>query len=522
MFEHYLLDKQACTNLKIFKYLKNNAVGSVTVADLAKVIDASYSKAQHSLIAIVNELAQMRPDLAVDLPPKIAGFRVLAASISRDEYQHFLFTESLVFKLFNQIFQGNPVDIAAFTAANDSSISTIRRKTEPFREFLLNNGILLDIKTWQISGNEVNLRSIMTAMYSEIYACEIWPFNAISETETMRQFAAIQARRDALGFEHLDFVPRVRLIGLAVQLLRIQQGHYYTATLAVSTLAQSISEIDPLIFTPANFPNVPQRPLLAELNYYYFTEIMRLNYSGVDSTFQARLRAFFTQRHNPIGEFVDGLIDVLRTRLDQITYMQLSENKCTLTNLYRIAYAYYVVGPDFADTNYLGYTNQPLLRLHPLTGIIGGYISAIPLRSPLHGFKRFQPHIAQSLALVVLPTVGHYAAEPLLTARLSLEFLDMDVLDVMNTLQNSGWVQLLPSSSSSTPDVLITTATEAGNMLAELQGDFRNQHTYQELNKQQVIYWNVDHTEQEVLCLSRMIKVLAQEKMDRLCGISAN
>ncbi|MCI1284026.1 MAG: helix-turn-helix domain-containing protein [Lacticaseibacillus songhuajiangensis] len=264
MFNEYLLDTQASTNLIIFKYLKSHDTTSVTVAELAKVLDSSCSKAQHALNTILADLATMQNIPLEDAPAKMAGFRQLAANISREDYRRHLLTDSLVFKLFNAIFQGDNVDLADFAISNDSSVSTIRRKAEPLRDFLLDNGIVYDTKNSVISGNEVNIRTFLAAFYTDVYGGTTWPFRTIDQDRIIDLCTVLQQKRDELGGEHLDYIPYNRMISLAVQLLRMQQGHYYVMNAAVNSLRMLADDINELIFTSANFPEVPPRTLLAE------------------------------------------------------------------------------------------------------------------------------------------------------------------------------------------------------------------------------------------------------------------
>ena len=516
MFNEYLLDTQAHTNLIIFKYLKSHDTTSVTVAELAKALDSSYSKAQHALNTILADLATMQNIPLEDAPAKMAGFRQLAANISREDYRRHLLTDSLVFKLFNAIFQGDNVDIADFATSNDSSVSTIRRKAEPLRDFLLDNGIVYDTKNSVISGNEVNIRTFLAAFYTDVYGGTTWPFRTIDQDRIIDLCTVLQQKRDELGGEHLDYIPYDRMISLAVQLLRMQQGHYYVMNAAVNSLRMLADDIDELIFTSVNFPEVPPRTLLAEQNYFYFTEIIRLNYSGSDSCFQQGIRAFFARSNNPVGQFVSKLLQVLKVRLDQITFMEIENNKSTVTNLYRMAYAYYAVGADFTDINYLHAENQQRIAVHPLCGIIDDMLSTIPLRADTHVFKRFAPRFTRSLALLILPTVGHYAAQPMLTARLSLDFIDSDVLDAMAVLENGGWVRQLPSSSNAEADVVITTATQAKRMLSELEGNVDPGQLPARNENQRIIYWNTAHTARDLKCLYDIVIDLAHKKLDYL------
>lgn len=511
-----MLDTQASTNLIIFKYLKSHDTTSVTVAELAKVLDSSYSKAQHALNTILADLATMQGIAPEDAPAKLAGFRQLAANISREAYRQHLLTDSLVFKLFDAIFQGDNVDIAAFAAANGSSVSTIRRKAEPLRDFLLDNGIVYDTKNSTISGNEVNIRTFLAAFYADVYGGNTWPFRDINQDTVVDLCTILQQKRDELGGEHLDYIPYDRMVSLAVQLLRMRQERFYVMNSAVNSLRMLTEDIDELIFTSDNFPDVPPRTLFAEQNYFYFTEIVRLNYSGTDSCFQQGIRAFFTRSNNPVGQFVDKLLQVLKVRLDQITYMEIENNKSTVTNLYRMAYAYFVVGADFTDINFLHAEDQQRIIVHPLSGIIEDLLSTIPLRADTHVFKRFAPRLTYSLALIILPTVGHYAAQPMLTARLSLDFIDSDVLDAMSVLENGGWVQQLPSSSNAEADVVITTATQAKRMLAELEGNVEHDQLPASNENQRVIYWNTSHTVSDLKYLYDVVIDLAHKKLDYL------
>jgi hypothetical protein len=483
---------------------------------LAKVLESSYSKAQHALNTILLDLAHLQGIPVEDAPAKMAGFEQLAANISRGQYRQHLLTDSIVFKFFDAVFQGELVDIAQFAAANARSVSTIRRKAEPLRDFLIDKGILYNTKDATISGNEINIRTVLTLFYTDVFDGAVWPFRSVSREQVVAFCNTLQTKRDELGGEHLSYIPYDRMVGLAIQLLRMQQQHYYVMNSAVNSLLNGNEPVDPLIFTSINFPTIHPRTLRAEVNYFYFCEIVRLNYSGTDSCSQQAIRAFFARSNNPVGHLVDKILQVLRVRLDQLTYMEIANNMSTVTNLYRMVYAYYVVGADFTDLNYLRAEDPQRIAVHPLCAIIDDVLNTIPLRSDMHVFKRFAPCLTHSLALLILPTVGHYAAQPMLTARLSLDYIDADVLDALAVLENGGWVQQLPSSSAADADVLITTATQANRMLAELEGSFIHGQLPNSNANQRVIYWSSHHTAHDLKCLYNIVIDLAHQKLDYL------
>jgi hypothetical protein len=513
MYERFFLEGTAATKYDVFKYLNEHGDKSITVAQIAKALRSSYSKAQHATELMTSDLQSLQHRLGNEQAAQASDFRVISANIAPEDYRYFLLLESPTFRFYDQVFQGENVSMAAFAKDQGVSVSTMRRKIEPFREYLVSQGVVLDIRNWSLSGNELAIRIFLESLYTDLYNGKTWPLRRVDEAQVTRLCASLHEWSEYKHFQQTSFVTSRERIVLGLQIMRINCGHFFTPSSAFNVIhSQQIPEIP--IFSDTNFPQLAPHQLSAESKYAIFNSVSRLNYSAQDTELQRYIRGFFEREENPVVTLVQGVLDALQSQMTPMARAYLNANQTVITNLYRVVYTYYIVGGRFTTVNRIESATADALRSRQgLTDVVAAYIRNIPTRNPEHVFSRFLPDIAQTLITVMLPVLNEYAPHPLVLVRLELEYLDSDIVDLMNLLTTTGVISLLPDSSQSEADIIITASTSIDPMIAEMTGDFVAAERLRSREaREHVLYWNPEHDLAEVPALRRRILAIAANK----------
>lgn len=448
-----------------------------------------------------------------DAAATATDFRVVSKNIAPEDYRYYLLRESATFRFYDRIFQGEELNMADFAKAQGVSVSTMRRKIEPFREYLVSQGVVLDIRNWSLTGNELSIRIFLESIYTDLYNGKTWPLRHVDEDKITRLCESLHTWSEYKHFRQTPFVTSRERIVLGLQVMRINCGHFFTPSSAFTVMhSDTIPDIP--IFTATNFPQLAPHQLTAESKYVVFNSVSRLNYSAQDTDLQQYIRKFFERRDNPVVTLVQGVIKAVQAQMTPMARAYLSANQTVITNLYRVVYTYYVVGGRFTTVNRIESADEDALRSRQsLTDVISDYIRTIPTREPTHVFSRFLPEIATTLLTVMLPVLNEYAPRPQVLVRLELEFLDSDIVDLMNLLTTTGVISLLPDSSKSEADIIITASTSIDPMIAEMTGDFTTaERLRSDAAREHVLYWNPEHDINEMPALMRRIMAIAEKK----------
>ena len=513
MYERFFLEGTTATKYNVFKYLNERSTQSITVAQIAKAMNSSYSKAQHATESMISDLQAMQTQLGNDVAAAATDFRVVSVGIATEDYRYYLLCESATFEFYDQIFQGETLNMAEFAKKQGVSVSTMRRKIEPFREYLVSQGVVLDIRNWTLTGNELSIRIFLESIYTDLYNGKTWPLRGVSEAKITSMCEALHQWREWQHFQQTAFVTSRERIVLGLQVMRINCRHFFTPSSAFNVMhTDKIPEIP--IFNSENFPKLAPHQLNAESKYVIFNSVSRLNYSAQDTKLQQYVRKFFEDRSTPVTQLVQGVIKAVQAQMTPLARAYLNANQTVITNLYRVVYTYYIVGGRFTTVNRIESADEEALRSRQkLTDVISDYIRTIPTREPTHVFSRFLPEIARTLLTVMLPVLNEYAPRPQVLVRLELEFLDSDIVDLMNLLTTTGVISLLPDSSQSEADIIITASTSIDPMIAEMTGDFTTaERLRSNAAREHVLYWNPEHDINEMPALMRRIMTIADQK----------
>ncbi|WP_225419245.1 hypothetical protein [Lacticaseibacillus songhuajiangensis] len=81
MYERFFLEGTTATKYNVFKYLNERSTQSITVAQIAKAMNSSYSKAQHATESMISDLQAMQTQLGNDAAAAATDFRVSPSAL---------------------------------------------------------------------------------------------------------------------------------------------------------------------------------------------------------------------------------------------------------------------------------------------------------------------------------------------------------------------------------------------------------------------------------------------------------
>ena len=166
MFESYFYDKRALTSNRLFKALKTDSGPDFTINRLSKKMGMSYQQTYNAFQDIMHDLEVIGQKPQADMTE--SDFAKMAKDITTDQYRFYLLQQSVAFLFYCEIFQDNQIDARKFCEQHNISISTLRRRVEPFRNYLLSVRVNLNTSTWQLEGAELQIRAAM------------WPFSKLA------------------------------------------------------------------------------------------------------------------------------------------------------------------------------------------------------------------------------------------------------------------------------------------------------------------------------------------------------
>lgn len=510
MFEHYFLDKHDEVAFKLFRMLKALGDQSFTVNKLSVGLKLSYQKTlktYHELEANLRtiQLANHRPDLA-----QSESFQNLCLGIHVDTYRFFLLQHAICFQFYNQLLQDGQINFEHFAATHGVSTSTLRRRVEPFRKFLYTRKLAFDMNQWVLQGSELSIRQLMTTFFNEAYRGGSWPFTELSKETVAECDTTLQTMPSMFQNKNTQVLTLRRMIALGVQLLRINQGHYFVPNSQMDKMLPDGKYLKDLVFTREFFPNLPPRALAAERYYYYFMRISKLDLSRQASPLQRNITNYFTSFDNPVRNFADTLLVALTQTLDPFHTMRIRTDAVLRTNLYRVAYSYFVINgtfikaSDFSDREEYDATGDDLLKA------ITTFIQNLPNASPARVFKRFLPDIAHSIFFVLLPDYEDFEPQALLQVRVELEIQGIITRDMLDFLQGLGILSILPDNSPAPADVIITSSPNLTNMVATMNGHFTAQT---DATGPTIMYWGSENTDADLYTLVRKLRNMANAKI---------
>lgn len=539
IFEAFFFDKHAETTYRLFKLLKSLNGAPFTINKLSKQLGMSYQQTYNAYQDIMDDLqviqAEMTENKSASVqtgvmdsasqanakkaapvstdkdsdPATEMSFNSVAANIHVDNYRFHLLQGSLTFRFFDRVFQDGSIDANAFCLDNGVSISTLRRRVEPFRDFLQNNRVQFDPGTWEMHGGELIIRQLLASFYDEGYRGAGWPFRTVPHDEALQLFNAInQAGDRALGIDRLSVATKRNMILIGVQLLRMQQGHIFTVNPRLQLLLRNFGELDPLIFTPTIMPDYDERTLHAERNYYYCARIGQIIMSTQETRSCFQLRDYFASFPNPVDRFVSGLFESLVADLEPPEMLHLRADKVLYTNLYKVTFLYYVMDGTFVNPSDFTDTTELLESGAPLVEKITNYIEELPKSDECHLFSRYLPSLAKSLFTVLIPDLADFETKPRLNVKLEMEAQSFITRDMLNFLKDASTIRILNSDTQEIPDLIITSMPNVTGMYDDMNGRASVDSGVP------TFYWGADNHDADLYNLMKQLTIRAEQKQN--------
>ncbi|KRM54852.1 helix-turn-helix domain-containing protein [Lacticaseibacillus sharpeae] len=550
MFEAYFFDKHADTVFRLFKLLKSLNGAPFTINKLSKQLEMSYQQTYNAYQdvmvdlrqiqtenahqqtqavqtgvmnsaleaapdadLVVTELSSVAPDYlaaktdAAAEPATEMSFIDVAQNIHVDNYRFYLLNHSITFRFFDQVFQNDGIDAAAFCRENGISMSTLRRRIEPFRNFLQNNRIQIDPGTWELHGGELVIRHLLVFFYDEGYRGAGWPFHCIDHDQILQQFSVINApANQTLGIEHLSVITKRNMLTLGVQMLRIKQGHYFAMNPRLQLLLRNFGDLADLVFTETYLPDCDERTRHAERNFYYCSRIGQIVMSTEDTPTSRQLREYLHSFSNPVDSFVTALFANLTTGLDHPEELHLRADKVLLTNLYKVAFLYYIMDGTFVKPSDFADTTDLFASAHELIDQIDTFIAQIPKADETHLFSRYQPDLVKSIFTVLIPDLADFHTAPRLNVKLEMEAQSFITKDMLNFLKDSSVIRIMNSDTQEVPDLIITS-------VPNITGMYDNMNGHDSVDSGvPTFYWGSDNHDQDLYNLLKQLTMKAHAK----------
>lgn len=171
MFEASFFDRHSLTNYQLFRAMKTLPQTTLSINALSRATGLSYSQTYTAFQTVLVQLNQMIPAETIDE----ANFAQFLGNVTINQYRFALLKESLPFVFFDDVFKNPHPDFHTFKEVHQTSVSTLRRRITPFRDYLADNGVNLNSTTWAIEGDELHIR---LAMFTFFYACLSWSWLA--------------------------------------------------------------------------------------------------------------------------------------------------------------------------------------------------------------------------------------------------------------------------------------------------------------------------------------------------------
>lgn len=519
MFESYFFDKHSAIKFRLFQTLKSLNGEGFTVNKLSKTMSMSYQQTYNSFQDVMADLESMQGKASNRAKgkkdEKENDFAALAKTVHVDTYRFYLLQQSVTFSFFNTLFQNDGIDSAKFCKDENISASTLRRRIEPFREFLQEKQIRFDPTTWKLQGTEFQIRMLLNSFYTEAFRGAGWPFTGIDEKFVESALRTIDDRAAEIGWPKVPYASKQLLVDLAIQLLRISQHEYFIVNPRLQNLMRHFRDytdptkpLDHLYFTKTNFPHLVDRVLDSERDYYFFTRASLLTSGVNDNQVDRILRGFFRSFDNPVTDFVDQMIATLTKNLAPSSSMHVQYDKHLQSNLYRISYTFYVLDGSFVKNSDFADSAEIMAGGKPLYKQISEFVRDLPTDSEARVFTRFLPDIARSIFFTLVPDLSDFKTAPLLTVRIENENQSFISRDIFHYLSSQSVIRVLPDDSDELADVIITSAPNVSQMAAEMAGaklDWKRTPT--------IIYWGNENQDSDLYRLMVELETLAAAKV---------
>ncbi|MCP9309608.1 helix-turn-helix domain-containing protein [Lacticaseibacillus paracasei] len=456
MFEASFFDRHSLINYQLFRAMKTLQQTTMSINTLSRNTGLSYSQTYTAFQTVLAQLNQILPDKKIDE----SNFAAVLPDVSIDRYRFSLLKNSLPFEFFDGVFKNPHSDFHAFKQHHQTSISTLRRRISPFRDYLADNGVTLNSTTWAIEGDELHIRLAMFTFFTLAYRGAGWPFSTAEEREAKALLKVINQTKQAFLVSPIQPMSKEALLILAIQMLRINCGHALLPNRRMQLLFDGETELPDLIFTPDYFPNLSASELKAEKQYYYFSRMYFMTVTRQPHQIDYQIMTHFQSKDNLVNRFVRHLVTSLNNQLKETKSQLIAENQVMIANLYRLSFTEYVLNGHFSQRLDFASTLHDEARTSQLTAKIRDCLKRIPKMAPESIYADFTSQFINGLYILVNDNYPELNRDMQMVVNVLIEHDSFVKRDLLNFLNDLGFIRVVPPTEAINPDLIITTLTK--------------------------------------------------------------
>ncbi|MFD1431456.1 helix-turn-helix domain-containing protein [Lacticaseibacillus yichunensis] len=457
MFESYFFDKRAMINYRVFRVMKALEDTNFTVNRLSAETQLSYSQAYNAYQDILNGLARLSGQPA----DATAEFSTLSAGVTVDRYRFQLLQDSMAFQFYDYAFRTQTPNVHDFCKNRDYSISTLRRRIDPFKTYLQSLGLSLNASTWALEGDELQIRLAMLTFFQLAYRGAGWPFASQNLQVVQGLYQSISEDASQQWFPAPRTATKQILLTLAICWMRIQFGHVLPPKAKLTKLfADKDARPLPMVFTSERFPELNAVALTTECAAYYFLRLHFLTIEDTPDALDNWMIDQFDEKTDPVGAFAAGLINTLQThelafRPDAPT----RDHTVLRANLLRCAFTFLVLQGGFSKR--LDFYPEQMTgnARGQLRTLVDQYFTMLRLDEPAGVFITYQADMVSLLCDIVAADFPGLNADHQLTVTVLIEPGTFATRDLMSFLERIHFVTIKLPDAAQPPDVVITTLT---------------------------------------------------------------
>lgn len=468
MFEASFFDRHSLTNYQLFRAMKTLPQTTLSINALSRATGLSYSQTYTAFQTVLVQLNQMIPAETIDE----ANFAQFLGNVTINQYRFALLKKSLPFVFFDDVFKNPHPDFHTFKEVHQTSVSTLRRRITPFRDYLADNGVNLNSTTWAIEGDELHIRLAMFTFFMLAYRGAGWPFSAEEEKQAKTLLTVINQTDPDFLLMPVEPMSKEALVVLAIQLMRIKQGHPLLPNRRMQLLFSGHEDLPDLIFTSEQFPNLSDSQLKAEKQFYYFMRLYFMTVTRQPQKIDRQLLTHFGETDNLVNRFVTGLVDHLNDQLKKTDRQPIAESQVMIANLYRLSFNEYVLNGRFSQRLDFAQSLYDEADSSTLATAIQRYLKQIPKSMPESVFADFPDQFISGLYLLVSDNYPELNHDMQMIVNVLIEhdsFAKRDLLDFLNDL---GFIRVVPPVEAVKPDLIITSITKPKRVIPRLGHPF--------------------------------------------------
>ncbi|MDG3060487.1 MULTISPECIES: helix-turn-helix domain-containing protein [Lacticaseibacillus] len=468
MFEASFFDRHSLINYQLFRAMKTLPQTTISINALSRSTGLSYSQTYTAFQTVLVQLNKIIPDEAVDE----ANFTQFLKRVTLNQYRFALLKDSLPFEFFDDVFKNPHPDFHQFKENHQTSVSTLRRRITPFRDYLADNGVSLNSTTWAIEGDELHIRLAMFTFFMLAYRGAGWPFSADQEQQAKTLLTEINQVAPTFLLVPVQPMSKEALVVLAIQLMRIKAGHTLLPNRRMQLLFSEHDDLPDLIFTQSRFPNLSASELKAEKQFYYFMRMYFMTVTRQPQTLDRQIIDHFDETDNLVNRFVFGLLSHLNDQLKETDRQLIAESQVMIANLYRLSFNEYVLDGRFSQRIDFAQSPYEEADSSQLAAEIQRYLKKIPKSMPESIFADFPEPFVSGLYLLVKDNYPELNRDMQMVVNVLIEHDSFAKRDLLNFLDDLGFIRVVPPDAAVKPDLIITSLTKPKRVIPRLGHPF--------------------------------------------------